>query len=85
MKKSALFGAFTVLVAALVATVALHESFATQSPGEARREWRERRRTKVGNAGDESAEAQVKLDQFAQPRSAPGVVLPGAYRTRSRR
>jgi photosystem II stability/assembly factor-like uncharacterized protein len=79
MKKSALFAAFTVLVAALVATVLLQDSYVRESPGEARREYRERRRTKVGQAGDESAEAQVKLDQFAQARTAPGVVLPGAY------
>ena len=79
MKNFALLGALTLLVAVLVACVAFRESIENLSPGEARREWRERRRTKVGNAGDESSEAQVKLDQFAQARSAPGVVLPGAY------
>ena len=29
--------------------------------------------------GDESAEAQTKAEQYAQARTAPGVVLPGAY------
>jgi photosystem II stability/assembly factor-like uncharacterized protein len=79
MRKSVLFGSFTFLVAALVASVSILETYETPSPGEARREWRERRRTKVGQVGDESAEAQIKLDQFAQARTAPGVVLPGAY------
>lgn len=79
MKTLATYGGFTIVVAALVGGVAFRETSETQSPGEARREWRERHRPKVGQAGDESAEAQIKLDQFAQARSAPGVVLPGAY------
>jgi hypothetical protein len=35
--------------------------------------------SKVGEAGDESAESQIGAEQFAQARTAPGVVLPGAY------
>jgi hypothetical protein len=35
--------------------------------------------SKVGDAGDESAESQIGAEQFAQARTAPGVVLPGAY------
>jgi hypothetical protein len=37
------------------------------------------RYNKVGNAGDESAEAQIREEQYAQARLAPGLVLPGAY------
>jgi hypothetical protein len=47
-------------------------------PGDSRRE-RHERYSKVGNVGDESAEAQTKAEQFAQARKAPGVILPGAY------
>lgn len=42
-------------------------------------ERRERLRPKVGNAGDESREAQIAAEQFAQARTAPGLVQPGAY------
>ena len=34
---------------------------------------------KVGEPGDETAEALNAAAQFAQARTAPGVVLPGAY------
>ena len=37
------------------------------------------RHSKVGEAGDETVESQVAAEQFAQARTAPGVVLPGAY------
>jgi hypothetical protein len=66
----------SVCVAALVGVVAL--SVSGQRRREAGRE-RHGRFAKVGDAGDESAEAQEKAEQFAQARSAPGVVLPGAY------
>jgi signal peptidase I len=39
----------------------------------------ERARSKVGDAGDETAEALAAAEQYAQARTAPGVVLPGAY------
>jgi len=42
-------------------------------------ERRERLRPKVGNAGDETHEAQIAAEQFAQARTAPGLVQPGAY------
>ncbi len=35
--------------------------------------------SKVGEVGDETAEARTAAEQFAQARTAPGVVLPGAY------
>ncbi len=34
---------------------------------------------RVGEAGEESMEALVAAEQFAQARQAPGIVLPGAY------
>src|SRR6185369_1503561 len=43
-----------------------------------RRSHRERF-SKVGEAGDESVESRIGAEQFAQARTAPGVVLPGAY------
>jgi hypothetical protein len=35
--------------------------------------------SKVGDPGDETAEALERADQYAQARTAPGLVLPGAY------
>lgn len=49
------------------------------APGRARWEAREGRLQKVGNPGDETREAQTAAEQFAQARTAPGIVLPGAY------
>jgi len=37
------------------------------------------RYAKVGEAGDESVESRIGAEQYAQARTAPGVVLPGAY------
>ncbi|HEY6140702.1 MAG TPA: glycosyl hydrolase [Thermoanaerobaculia bacterium] len=49
-------------------------------PGFERREWREEhRRARVGNAGDETKEVTNAAEQFAQARTAPGLVQPGAY------
>jgi len=56
-------------------------------PGFEHREWRdasrksteERHRAKVGNAGDETHEVLNAAEQFAQARTAPGLVQPGAY------
>jgi hypothetical protein len=39
----------------------------------------ERARPKVGDAGDETSEALAAAEQYAQARTAPGLVLPGAY------
>ncbi len=47
--------------------------------GSERFEIRERNRSKMGSAGDESKEVQTAADQFAQARTAPGLVAPGAY------
>src|SRR5262245_7813424 len=43
------------------------------------REGREHRRAKAGQAGDESHDALARETEFAQARTAPGLVLPGAY------
>jgi photosystem II stability/assembly factor-like uncharacterized protein len=71
----------TILYAALsAATVALIAgAFGAPSTRlEQQREHRERF-SKVGQAGDESAEARTKAEQYAQARMAPGIILPGAY------
>src|SRR3954452_3762490 len=39
----------------------------------------EHRRAKVGNAGDETHEVTNAAEQYAQARTAPGIVQPGAY------
>src|SRR5262245_240850 len=79
MNKRIIIGSIAALIVAIIAVAVVNETSFPQSPGEARREWRERRRAKVGQAGDEAAEAKTKFEQFAQARTAPGVVLPGAY------
>jgi hypothetical protein len=75
MKRTVIYAALCVVVVALVASAIQPEQFARRQPGERRGE----RYNKVGDAGDESAEAQTKIEQFAQARTAPGIVLPGAY------
>jgi hypothetical protein len=75
MKRSLIYAALTATVTMLVASTIRPEEFERRQPGERRGE----RYNKVGNAGDESAEAQTKGEQFAQARMAPGIVLPGAY------
>jgi hypothetical protein len=75
MKRTIAYAALTTIVAALVASTLVSDERERRQPGERRGE----RYSKVGNAGDESAEAQVKAEQFAQARMAPGIVLPGAY------
>src|SRR3954465_4177283 len=77
MKRIAIAAGLFTVVAALVATIDF-ESSERRQPGEGRRE-SHARYNKVGNAGDESAEAKTRDEQFAQARIAPGVVLPGAY------
>jgi photosystem II stability/assembly factor-like uncharacterized protein len=48
-------------------------------PGYDRWKTREGILEKVGNPGDESNEAQTAAEQYAQARTAPGLVNPGAY------
>jgi len=50
-----------------------------QSRFERIEERHERHRAKVGNAGDETHEVTTAAEQFAQARTAPGLVQPGAY------
>src|SRR5689334_1893550 len=65
-----------VAVSLVVAGVLFYRS---QDPGVKRWETREGHLEKVGNPGDETREAQTSAEQFAQARTAPGIVLPGAY------
>ena len=78
MKKIVIYSALTAVVAALIGTTIEVARFERREPGEGGRESRTRY-TKVGNAGDESAEARIRDQQFAEARTAPGIVLPGAY------
>src|SRR5437764_109062 len=78
MKTTLIYAGLTAIVGVMLTASLPFESDTSRTPGEGRRERRERY-SKVGQAGDESAEAQVKADQFAQARTAPGIVLPGAY------
>src|SRR5207244_6983107 len=78
VKKTLICVALTATVGALVATTIDFDRFERRQPGEGRRESRTRY-SKVGNAGDESAEAKIRDEQFAEARTAPGVILPGAY------
>src|SRR4051812_38401603 len=75
MKRPLIYAALTAIVVTLVVSAIPSEQFERRQPGERRGD----RYNKVGNAGDESAEAQTKSEQFAQARTAPGIVLPGAY------
>ena len=65
-----------VLIAAIAGGVFLRKE---QDPGYRRWETREGQLEKVGNPGDETHEAQTAAEQYAQARTAPGIVLPGAY------
>ena len=42
-------------------------------------EIREHHLSQIGKAGDETQESQAAVEQFVQARTAPGIVLPGAY------
>src|SRR4051812_1704863 len=74
MKRTIVYTALAATVGALLASTLVPDRERRQ-PGERR----QARYNKVGDAGDESAEAQGKAEQFAQARTAPGIVLPGAY------
>lgn len=69
------------MVAASATALAVLASYSAARPEDRSAHGRREhdRRPKVGNAGDESMEALVAAEQFAQARMAPGVVLPGAY------
>src|SRR5258706_3789937 len=69
------------LVAVSAVTLAVAASLRGPAPSPAKESRRSHhaRFSKVGNAGDETVESQIAAEQFAQARTAPGVVLPGAY------
>ena len=58
MKTFAFYAALTAVVGTLVATT-VFESFESLSPGEARREWRERRRAQVGQGSVTSSTSRT--------------------------
>ena len=68
-------------LAAAAAIVAVLGTLGAPSRGgrDQTRRGRHERFPQAGEAGDETSEAQVAAEQFAQARNAPGVVLPGAY------
>ena len=66
---------------ALILVVSGTFYFFRENPARTRWEAREGILEKVGNAGDESHEAQTSADQYAQARTAPGLVAPGVYGT----
>jgi hypothetical protein len=78
MNKTLMYSMLIAVVAALAATTFDVEHAEHRRPGEEPRE-SHTRYSKVGNTGDESAEALAREEQFAQARTAPGIVLPGAY------
>jgi sugar lactone lactonase YvrE len=67
------------VLALIIIASGLTAYFFQENPSKARMEAREGVLEKVGNAGDESQEAQTLIEQYAQARMAPGIVLPGAY------
>jgi len=69
------------LVAVSAVTLAVTASLRAPAPSGATKSRRphHERFSKVGHAGDETVESQIAAEQFAQARTAPGVVLPGAY------
>jgi photosystem II stability/assembly factor-like uncharacterized protein len=77
MRKLFVYGALLAAVGALVTSTIRPEIDEAGGPGSRRQ--RHERYSKVGSAGDESSEAQIKAEQYAQARQAPGVILPGAY------
>src|SRR6185436_18691639 len=78
VKTNLAYAVLTIVVSTLIASALDFEVLERREPGEGRRESRTRY-SKVGNAGDESAEAKTRDEQFAEARTAPGIVLPGAY------
>jgi hypothetical protein len=70
---------YILLTGILVVAISVGTLFLTTNPAYVRWHTREGHLEKVGNPGDESKEAQTLAEQFAQARTAPGIVLPGAY------
>ena len=72
-----------VLIAAAGVSISLHRGQKASVPATGKtlfdRGRREHPRPKVGQPGDETLDALVRETQFAQARTAPGLVLPGAY------
>lgn len=68
-------------LAAVVALTMVFEPWLSSNERGAQERWERREGIleKVGNPGDETHEAQTSAEQFAQARTAPGIVLPGAY------
>jgi len=71
VKKTLIYSALTMVVGALVATTLDVERFERRQPGEGRRESRTRY-SKVGNAGDESVEARIRDESFADSANGAG-------------
>jgi len=72
---------FPILAAASAVALALGATL-PERPGSVAKESprsRHGRRAKVGEAGDESVESRIAAEQYAQARTGPGIVLPGAY------
>jgi len=73
-----IIGATILLIVAILAGFFLR-SEGYFGPGYNRWSVREGVLEKAGNPGDESSEAQTAADQYAEARTAPGLVNPGAY------
>jgi photosystem II stability/assembly factor-like uncharacterized protein len=74
MKATPIYVGLSMCTIALVAALAMPGSIRRRpEPGQ------RGRLPQVGEAGDETAEAQTRAEQYAQARMAPGVILPGAY------
>jgi hypothetical protein len=72
---ASLVAAVSVALAVLASLPPRHQASGAVSFGRSHHE----RYAKVGEAGDESVESRIAAEQYAQARTAPGVVLPGAY------
>lgn len=70
---------YVLLTAIVAVAISVGTLFVTTNPAYVRWHTREGHLEKVGNPGDESKEAETLAEQFAQARTAPGIVLPGAY------
>jgi hypothetical protein len=70
-----LLAASSVVLASMASLPRDHDGGGARPPRRSHHE----RFAKVGEAGDESVESRIAAEQYAQARTAPGVVLPGAY------
>ena len=69
----------TVLVPLIAAVVVTRRAAPAARPGGANFFRTEHAKSKVGEPGDETVEALNAAAEYAQARTAPGLVLPGAY------